>query len=154
MEQDILKVTGLVKKYDNFELDNLELSIPRGYIMGFVGQNGAGKSTTIKCIMNLIQYDKGEIEIFGRNIMKSSESIREKIGYVSEEQYFYDEMTVEWTGSFLGSFYRGWDNSCFFELLNKFQIDKNKKTKELSKGMKVKLSLALAMLDRKLLFYI
>jgi len=145
MSEMLLKVDNLVKKYDNFSLKNVCLGLPKGYIMGFIGQNGAGKSTTIKAIMNLIDFDGGRIEIFGLDNRKYCNEIRNRIGYVSEEQYFYDDMTVEWTGNFIGSFYSKWDDGYFRKLMGQFNLDGKKKIKELSKGMKVKLSLALAL---------
>lgn len=141
----ILKVNHLTKKYHAFELTDVNFEIPKGYIMGFVGQNGAGKSTTLKCIMNLIEYESGDIEVLGKNSKKNSDTIKNNVGYVGEEQYFYEEMTVDWTNKFIGSFYTLWDQSVLEELLNKFNIDKTKKIKELSKGMKVKLSIAHAL---------
>lgn len=145
MDDMILKVNGLTKSYNAFKLDRVSFEIPKGYIMGFVGQNGSGKSTTIKCIMDLIRYDEGQIELFGHADTGTPEKLKERIGYVSEEPYFYEEMTVEWTGKFVGSFYRKWDSGMFRHLLARFQVDSRKKVKELSRGMKVKLSLALAM---------
>lgn len=145
MDDIILKVEGLTQKYDRFSLNNVSFSIPRGYIMGFVGRNGAGKSTTIKCIMNLIEYDRGKIEVFGLDNKRRSIEIKNRVGYVSEEQYFYEDMTVEWTGNFIGEFYSNWDNNVFNSLLYRFDVDRKKKIKELSRGMKMKLSLALAM---------
>ncbi|HHW48708.1 MAG TPA: ATP-binding cassette domain-containing protein [Clostridiaceae bacterium] len=145
MDDMILRVSNLVKKYDNFSLKNVSFNVPKGYIMGFIGQNGAGKSTTIKAIMNLIDFDGGSIEIFGLDNRKHCNEIRNRIGYVSEEQYFYEDMTVEWTGKFIGSFYSKWDEGYFRKLLEQFSLDSRKKIKELSKGMKTKLSLALAL---------
>jgi ABC-2 type transport system ATP-binding protein len=145
MDEMILKVDGLSKSYSTFKLDQVSFEIPKGFIMGFVGQNGAGKSTTIKCIMDLIRYDSGQIQLFGQSGNGLAESMKERIGYVSEEPSFYEEMTVGWTGRFVGSFYKKWDDDLFRKLLSRFQVDKNKKVKELSRGMKVKLSLALAM---------
>lgn len=145
MDENILKIEGLVKKYDRFSLKGVTFSIPKGYIMGFVGQNGAGKSTTIKCIMNLIEYDGGIIEVMGMDNRIHTEEIKNRIGYVSEEPYFYEGMTAEWNGNFVGSFYKNWSGKSFNELLKKFKIDKRKKVSELSKGMKMKLSLAVAM---------
>jgi len=145
MDDMILRVNNLVKKYDNFSLKNVSFNIPKGYIMGFIGQNGAGKSTTIKAIMNLIDFDGGSIEIFGLDNRKHCNEIRNRIGYVSEEQYFYEDMTVEWTGKFIGSFYSRWDGGYFRKLLGQFNLDSRKKIKELSKGMKMKLSLAIAL---------
>lgn len=148
MEESVLKVIGLNKKFDKFSLKDINFNIPRGYIMGFVGQNGAGKSTTIKCIMNLIEYDGGNIHVMGLDSRTHSMEVRNRIGYVSEDPYFYEGMTVNWTGEFVGSFYSNWDKKYFVELLHTFKIDKNKKISELSKGMKMKLSLALAMAHR------
>lgn len=145
MDDILLEVSGLTKSYGNFKLDRVSFQIPRGYIMGFVGLNGSGKSTTIKCIMDLIRYDAGNIQLFGETGAFFPEKLKERIGYVSEEPYFYEEMTVDWTGRFVGSFYAKWDRKLFERLLIQFQVDKGKKVKELSRGMKVKLSLALAM---------
>lgn len=145
MEEMLLQVKDLTKRYETFKLDRVSFSIPRGYIMGFAGQNGAGKSTTIKCIMDMIRFDEGTIELFGDRERKHPEKLRERIGYVSEEPYFYEDMTVEWTGRFVGSFYEHWDRELFRRLLARFQVNAGKKVKELSRGMKVKLSLALAM---------
>lgn len=143
--QIILKVNHLIKRYNTFELKDISFELPKGYIMGLIGQNGAGKSTTLKCIMDLIEHESGSIEILGLDSKKNSDKIRNLVGYVGEEQYFYDEMTVDWTNKFVGSFYTKWSQSIVEELLKKFNIDKNKKIKELSKGMKVKLSLTHAL---------
>lgn len=148
MEENILEVEALVKRYDRFTLGPVSFSIPRGYIMGFVGQNGAGKSTTIKCIMNLTDFEAGNIRIFGLDSRRDCLTVRNRIGYVSEDQYFYEDMTVEWTSSFVAGFYPEWDWQYFNSLTKKFELDGRKKIKELSKGMKVKLSLAQAMAHR------
>lgn len=113
--------------------------------MGFIGQNGAGKSTTIRCILGVDDFSSGEIKLFGQDIVKKPLEIRQKVGYVSEEHYFYDEMSAFWTGKFISGFYKDWDFNLFNELLRRFGIDGRKKVKELSKGMKMKLSLALAL---------
>ncbi|WP_438447516.1 ABC transporter ATP-binding protein [Gorillibacterium sp. sgz5001074] len=145
MEEMILRVKGLTKRYGAFRLDRVNLEIPKGYIMGFVGQNGSGKSTTIKCMMDLIPFEEGTVELFGQGPEAKRELLKERIGYVSEDSYFYEDMTVEWTGRFVGRFYRNWDSALYRKLLARFQVDPRKKIKELSRGMKVKLSLALAM---------
>lgn len=145
MENSILKVEGLTKKYEKFSLDNVSFSIPRGYIMGFVGRNGAGKSTTIKSIMGLIEYDKGNVDVFGLENRKYNHEIKQRIGYVSEDQYFYEDVTAEWMGNFAGTFYSKWDKGLFCKLLKRFDVDGSKKISELSKGMKMKLSLTIAL---------
>ena len=148
MTKNILEVTGLGKRMGNFELKDVSFAIPQGYIMGFVGQNGAGKTTTLKCIMDLLERDSGSIRLFGEDNRNSLVSLRNRIGYVSEEPYFYEEMSVAWTGRFVGSFYERHDPQWFLALLKRFQVDPAKKVKELSRGMKVKLSLALALAHR------
>ncbi len=144
-EGTVLKVDRLVKKYEKFSLKDVSFNIPKGYIMGFIGQNGAGKSTTIKCIMDLVKPDSGKIEVFGMDSIKESVSIKQRLGYVSEEQYFYDDATVKWIGNFTGKFFSEWSCEQFLRLLDRFKIDGSKKIRELSKGMKMKLSLALAL---------
>jgi ABC-2 type transport system ATP-binding protein len=145
MEEMVLRMSDVTKQYPAFTLDRVSLDIPRGYIMGFVGRNGAGKSTTIKCMTDIIRADSGEMEWFGQTGSRMPLEMKERIGYVSEEPAFYEDMTVEWTGKFVGGFYRKWDEALFRKLLKRFQVDPRKKIKELSRGMKVKLSLALAM---------
>ena len=148
MDEMILKVNSLNKSYDKFSLKDVNLRIPRGYIMGFVGRNGAGKSTTIKCMMNLISYDSGSVEIFGMDSRLYSDEIKKRVGYVGEEQYFYENMRVDWTMDFFGGFFPNWDGRHCVKLLKRFEIDPVKKVGELSKGMKMKLALTLALCHR------
>ena len=145
MDESILEIKDLNKSYDKFKLRDVSLKLPRGYIMGFIGANGAGKTTTIKLIMNMIQRDSGEINVFGKDNIKYELQIKDKTGYVGETPVFYDDMTVGWTADFASKFYSNWDNELFNQLLTKFNIDKNKKISQLSKGMKMKTGLALAL---------
>ena len=91
-----LKIDRLVKKYEKFSLKEVSFKIPRGYIMGFIGRNGAGKTTVIKCIMDLIPYEAGPIELFGLDSRRFSDEIRRREGYVSDDQYFYENMNAGW----------------------------------------------------------
>lgn len=141
----VLNVDRLVKKYEKFSLKEVSFQIPKGYIMGFIGRNGAGKTTVIKCIMDLIPFEAGSIEVFGLDSRRNSDEIRRRVGYVSEEQYFYENMAAGWNLDFFGSFYPNWDRDQGLSLMKKFDIDPSKKVSELSKGMKVKLALALAL---------
>ena len=141
----ILELTSLQKNYREFTLNSVSLSLPRGYIMGLIGPNGAGKTTTIKLIMNLLDADGGEVTVFGKGYRGNEKSIKSRIGYVGEEQYFYEDRTVAWTGRFVGRFFPNWDTNRFSSFLNEFQISGTKKVRELSKGMRVKLSLAIAL---------
>lgn len=144
----VLNIDRLVKKYEKFSLKEVSFKIPRGYIMGFIGRNGAGKTTVIKCIMDLIPFEAGSIEVFGLDSRRCSHEIRRRVGYVSEDQYFYENMTAGWNLDFFGSFYPNRDRDLVLSLMKKFDIDPSKKVSELSKGMKVKLALALALAHR------
>ena len=145
MRENILEIKGVFKSYDKFTLKDINISLERGYIMGFIGANGAGKTTTIKLIMNMVKRDSGQIKVFGKDNIKDEVQIKNKIGYVGEQPVFYDDMSVEWTCNFARKFYSHWDDEVFKELLSKFNLDKNKKIKLLSKGMRMKTALALAL---------
>ncbi|MBN1223069.1 MAG: ABC transporter ATP-binding protein [Candidatus Aminicenantes bacterium] len=142
--ESVLKIRGLRKEYDEFVLDDISWDVPKGYIMGLIGPNGAGKTTTIKLIMNLIRPESGEIKVFGLDHSHNEKEIKNRIGYVGEEQYFYEFRSPDWTGKFVSHFYNDWDAVKFQNLLEEFQIPSKKMIRKLSKGMKVKLSLALA----------
>lgn len=141
----IVEIHNLKKVYKGFILDNITLNVPRGSIMGLIGPNGAGKTTTIKILMDMIQPQSGSVRIIGMDHRKNIKHIRNRVGYVGEEQYFYGDKTVAWTGKFVSGFFDNWDINTFQKLLTDFAISRTKKTKELSKGTKVKLSLAIAL---------
>jgi ABC-2 type transport system ATP-binding protein len=141
----IVEIHNLRKVYKGFTLDNITLNVPRGSIMGLIGPNGAGKTTTIKILMDMVQPQSGSARIIGIDPRKNIKHIRNRVGYVGEEQYFYGDKTVAWTGKFVSGFFDNWDTNTFQKLLTDFAISRTKKTKELSKGTKVKLSLAIAL---------
>ena len=127
----ILDVKNIRKEYKEFILKDVSLQLQKGSIMGIIGPNGAGKTTTIKIIMNMLKARNGTVEIFGLNYKKDEIEIKNRIGYVGEEQYFYQNKTVKWTEKFVSSFYKNWDSDMFSQLLKEFQISKTKKVKEL-----------------------
>lgn len=141
----ILEVKSLRKEYKDFTLKNINFTLERGYIMGFIGPNGAGKSTTIKLIMNLIKKNAGEIKVFGLDNIKNEREVKQRIGFVYDENYYYDELTINEIKTIISPFYRQWDNAAFNNYLKQFDLDPKKKVKALSKGMKMKLSLAVAL---------
>jgi ABC-2 type transport system ATP-binding protein len=143
--ENILELKSVQKRYKGFALDRISLSLPQGYILGLIGPNGAGKTTTIKILMNMVKRDGGEIHIFGLDPQRNSKQIKNKVGFLGEEQHFYGNKTVAWTGKFVSTFYDNWETNAFQSLLTNFEISRTKKTRELSKGMKVRLSLALAL---------
>lgn len=142
---NILEICNLRKQYDNFLLKDISFTLESGYIMGFIGPNGAGKSTTIKLIMNLARRDSGEIEIFGRDNIRFEREVKERIGFVYDENYFYEELTILEMKRIIAPFYKKWDDVKFNGYLKQFNLPSKKKIKELSKGMKMKFSLAVAL---------
>jgi ABC-2 type transport system ATP-binding protein len=143
--ENILELKNVQKRYKGFRLDRISLNLPEGYILGLIGPNGAGKTTAIKILLNIVKRDGGEVLVVGLDPKKNAKQIKNKVGYLGEEQYFYGNKTVAWTGKFVSSFYENWDTNTYQNLLTSFGISRTKKTKELSKGMKVRLSLALAL---------
>jgi len=143
--EPILEVKGLYKEFRDFTLKNIDMELGRGYIMGLIGPNGAGKSTTIKLIMNLLKKDGGQIKIFGKDHIEHEQEIKNRIGFVFDENHFYEELTVSEMKWVVSRLYNKWDENAFKKYLRKFQLPENKKIKELSKGMKMKFSLAVAL---------
>lgn len=141
----ILEVNNLSKEFNNFTLDNISFRLEPGYIMGFIGPNGAGKSTTIKLIMNLLKSDSGEIKVFGLDHKKHEKEIKDRIGFVYDENYYYEDLTIAQMKSIVASFYSNWDDSTFNHYINEFNLDPKAKIKTFSKGMKMKFSLAVAL---------
>ena len=141
----MLEIKNLSKKFKTFELDNISFKLEPGYIMGFIGPNGAGKSTTIKLIMNLLKKDSGEIKIFGKDNIEFEKEIKNRIGFVYDESYFYEDLTIKQMKNIIAPFYKEWDEKLFNRYIKDFDLDLNQKIKKLSKGMKMKFSLAIAL---------
>ena len=148
-----LSVTGLTKHYDSgFTLDDVTFDLPSGYIMGLVGPNGAGKSTLIKLILNMTARDAGRIEVLGLDAMADEEQAKEQLGVVLDSSYFIEYMTVDAVERTSGPMYPLWDHNLFDAYLRRFGLGRNKKIKDLSRGMQMKLMLAVALShDAKLL---
>ncbi|MDR1002866.1 MAG: ABC transporter ATP-binding protein [Oscillospiraceae bacterium] len=132
-----LEVKNLCKKYPAFELKSISFDVPKGYISGFIGPNGAGKTTTLKSILGIINVEDSAVNLCGNNICD--------IGVVMDTPFYPDEWTVAETGAALAPFYIGWNVSEYNKYVEKFNLDKKKKVKDLSRGMKVKLQLAAAL---------
>ncbi len=143
----ILEVKNLTKHYDGFTLDHVSFQVPGGCIMGLVGENGAGKSTTIKAILDLVHKDEGTVTFWGRELSGSSD-LKEDIGVVFDGISFYETLTPVQVGKILGAAYRRWDDKLYKQYLERFSIPKEKEIKGLSKGMKAKLSIAAALSHR------
>jgi len=147
-----LEVNKLCKDYGDFSLNNISFSLPAGYIMGFVGQNGSGKTTTIRLILNMTARNDGNIRIFGMDNILEEQKIKQGIAVVLDDISFVENWKVYEVEKAVKGFYNNWDSTLFHQYLNSFNLPINKKVKDLSRGMKMKLMLAVAMShDAKLL---
>ena len=142
---NLIEINGLCKNFESFQLKNVSFSLEEGYIMGFIGRNGAGKSTTLKTMLNLMKNDGGEVKLCGLSIPKDELEIKNQVGYVFGGVDFYPEAKISRITNVTKSFYHEWDDARYKELCERFEIDQNKKFKHLSAGMKVKYSVAVAM---------
>ena len=140
-----INVKGLTKNYPNFSINNINLVVPKGYIVGLIGENGAGKSTTIKSILNLINKDSGSIEVFGLDHSKYELEIKQRIGIVFDESHFPDQLKAKDINTMMKNIYQNWDTPLFNQYLKQFKLPENQIIKEFSRGMKMKLSLATAL---------
>ncbi|NLM25619.1 MAG: ABC transporter ATP-binding protein [Firmicutes bacterium] len=143
--ENLLEIKGLTKRYDGFTLDSIDLAIPKGCIMGFIGENGAGKTTTIKLILNLIHRDQGLIKVFGLDNQKHELQIKQDLGVVFDESNFPDSILVPHVDAVMKRIYRNWDSNTFYNYIDKFSLPTKKEYKSFSRGMKMKLSLAVAL---------
>ncbi len=142
--EPILDVQGLSKSFGDFHLD-VSFTLPKGYIMGLVGPNGAGKTTTIKLIMNLINRDAGQVSVFGQDNRLREKEIKQKIGFVYDENYFYEDLNLDEMKRIIAPFYLNWDEHLYRKYIKAFDLPPKKKIKALSRGMKMKYSLVLAL---------
>ena len=143
--ENILEIEGLGKEYKGFTLKDVSFNLPRGFIMGLIGPNGSGKTTIIKLIMNLVRRNAGEIRVFGRDNLKHEVAVKERIGFVYDNPYFHDDVSLSRIRSAFALFYENWDEPLFLSLIHEFDLPLKKKFKKLSHGMKMKFALALAL---------
>ena len=147
-----LEVTNLSKSFDSFQLHNISFTLPKGYIMGLIGPNGSGKTTTIKLILNMLKRTGGTVKVMGLDNIAEEQKVKSELGVVFDTNYFSDDWKVSQVEKSISVFYPNWDSQKFADMLRKFHIAPTKKVKELSKGMQMKLMLACAFsYDAKLL---
>lgn len=139
---ELLEVRNISKHYKNFSLENIDFKLPRGYIMGYVGQNGAGKSTTLNLITNICKCAEGEIYVDGITCGEDAVRYKESIGYIGDEFYYPDNFTVKDIRGILKGFYPTFSAERFNELLRQWKLSDKMKVKDFSRGMKVKLMFA------------
>ncbi len=152
MNENILEIRNLTKKFERFTLNDISLTLPKGAIMGFVGENGSGKTTTIKLILNELKKNDGTINVFGLDSVSDEIEIKENIGVVFSENHFNENFYPEQIGKLMRLAYKKWDMDVYNDYLKKFGLDKLQKIKEMSRGMKMKLAISVALShDAKLL---
>ena len=140
-----LEIEHLTKVYPAFTLDDVSFSVESGRIMGFIGRNGAGKSTTLKCLLGFVHKDGGTVKFFGKDFSENEKEIKSRVGYVSGGADYYVTKKLKTITAVTKRFYENFDDTAYRGYLEKFNLDENKTVKALSQGMKVKYSLALAL---------
>lgn len=143
--RSILEVEGLNKSFKDFSINNISFTIPEGCITGFIGVNGAGKTTTIRTILGLGKKESGEIRIFGKNLESNEQELKNRIGVVLDEGCFYEDLTINEMKSIIAPAYSEWSDKDFNEYMQKFSLDSHQKISTLSKGMRMKFALAIAL---------
>jgi ABC-2 type transport system ATP-binding protein len=142
---ELLRIDNLKKRYSSFELKEVSFSLEAGYIMGFIGPNGAGKTTTLKCMLGLVKSDGGEVQMFGHDFFRNELAYKQRIGVFFGGVDFYTKTKIRIITDVVSRFYDNWDNTVYKSYMQRFNLDENKRPSELSGGMKIKYSLALAM---------
>jgi ABC-2 type transport system ATP-binding protein len=143
--ENILEVKSLRKEYSGFTLNDISFQLPYGYIMGLIGPNGSGKTTTIKLIMNLLNRNKGEVTIFGKNNIEDEVEVKSRIGFVYDTPTFYEHLNMKQMKNIIAPFYMNWSDDVFHSYMQEFELPLKKKIKTLSRGMHMKYALAIAL---------
>ena len=143
--ENVIELQHIQKSFNGFQIRDLSINVKKGFVTGFIGGNGAGKSTTIKMIMNLLQQDSGTISIFGKSYKEHEKEIKERIGFVYDENIFYENITLKDMKRIIKPAYKKWDDKKFQHFVEQFELPLNKNMKTFSKGMKMKASLAIAL---------
>lgn len=140
-----IEIKNISKHYEGFKLKDISLTVPKGSIVGLIGENGAGKTTIIKMILNLIKKDTGEIKVFNKDNIKHEKFIKENIGVVLDDSFFTDYLTANDVSLIMKQLYKNWDNKLFKNYLKDMNIPLNKRIKDFSSGMKMKLRIISAL---------
>lgn len=143
--EPVIEFANVSKRFKGFAVEDMNLRVNKGFVTGFIGANGAGKSTTIKLMMNLLRPDEGDVRIFGLDYATHEKAIKERIGFVYDGNVFYEGMNLKDIQRIVGPAYSGWDDALFRQYLEQFELPLNKAIKTFSKGMQMKASLALAL---------
>ncbi|CAM5518064.1 sodium ABC transporter ATP-binding protein [Bacillus safensis FO-36b] [Bacillus safensis subsp. safensis] len=143
--EHVIEFKGVSKRFKDFSVQDLDLRVKKGFVTGFIGENGAGKSTTIKMIMNLLKPDSGDIKVFGLDYHTHEKEIKERIGFVYDANVFFPGLNLKDIKRIVAPAYKRWDDQLFDQYIEQFGLPLNKAIKTFSKGMQMKASLAIAL---------
>ncbi|WP_193064041.1 ABC transporter ATP-binding protein [Oceanobacillus oncorhynchi] len=143
--KNVVEFKGVTKHFKDFSLEDVHLQIRQGCVTGFIGANGAGKSTTMKLMMNLLKADAGDINVFGLDYASNEKEIKERMGFVYDSNVFYESLNLKGIRRIVAPAYKNWNDKQFFDYIKKFELPLNKGMKTFSKGMQMKASLAMAL---------
>ncbi|MEK4303188.1 ABC transporter ATP-binding protein [Oceanobacillus sp. M60] len=143
--ENVIELHDVSKSLKAFTIDHMDLQIKQGYVTGFIGANGAGKSTTMKLIMNLLQPDNGEVSVFGLDYASHEKEIKDRIGFVYDSNIFYESLNLKDISRIVAPAYKHWNQKQFKAYVNQFELPLNKPMKKFSKGMQMKASIAMAL---------
>ena len=143
--EHILEVEGLAKHYPGFRLEDVSFHLQPGYVMGLIGANGAGKTTILKLILNLVRKESGVVRLFGRDHQEDEAGLRDRVGVVHESPPFYDHLRAGDFARLAGRFYTRWCDTTFRRMAGEFQLPLDKRIRTYSRGMRTKLALAMAL---------
>ncbi|OCA90441.1 sodium ABC transporter ATP-binding protein [Bacillus sp. FJAT-27225] len=143
--EHVVELSNVSKNFKGFSLNNIDLEVNQGFVTGFIGANGAGKSTMIKIIMNLLKPDSGDVRVFGLDYKTHEKEIKERIGFVYDGNVFFEGLNLKDIKRIVGPAYKRWDDRLFHKYIEQFDLPLNKAIKTFSKGMQMKASLAIAL---------
>lgn len=143
--ENVVELKNVTKQFKEFSVKNINLQVKQGFVTGFIGENGAGKSTTIKIMMNLLKPDAGEVKLFGLDYKSHEKAIKERIGFVYDSNIFFDGLNMKDIKRIVAPAYKQWDDTLFYRYVEQFKLPLNKAIKTFSKGMQMKASLAIAL---------
>jgi len=143
--ENVVELKNVTKLFKGFSVNHLNLQVKRGFVTGFIGANGAGKSTTIKTMMNLLRPDAGEVKLFGLDYKTHEKEIKQRIGFVYDGNIFFEGLNLKDIKRIVAPAYKRWDDTIFYQYVEQFELPLNKAIKTFSKGMQMKASLAIAL---------
>lgn len=146
--ENVIEIKGLCKKYRNFALTDVDISIPEGCVTGFIGLNGQGKTTTIRTLLGLAQKDAGQVRLLGLDMDQHEKEIKNRLGVVFDEGYLYESLKMNEMKSIVASAYTHWDEDAYRHFMQRFSLQEEQRIATLSKGMKMKFALTLALSHR------